>query len=228
MNMENIDFDSLRDRAYKCACKHGFHDKPLSDDEIWVNIPEYEGSYQASNYGRIRSKDRMIKNKSNYYFRKGKIKKISNATGGYKSVSLCKNGKRKTWLVHILVAKCFINNTLNKRTVNHIDCDKTNNNVLNLEWNTDSENIKYAFKNGKKPNKYWLGKTGYKSSRGSHILQLDKTNLNIINKFGSAREACRETGINDGDISSCIRGNLKSAGGYLWIKEDEVQWIKTV
>jgi hypothetical protein len=214
-----INLNELRDRAYKCACDHGFHDKEYSDEkEIWVDIPEYEESYQASNYGRIRSKDRIIKNKSKTYFRKGKIKGICNATGGYRIVGLCKNGKPKTWLVHILIAKCFIKNPFNKRTVNHIDCNKTNNNVTNLEWNTDSENIKYAFKNGKSPNKYWLGKTGYKSSRSSHILQLDKINLNVINEFGSAMDAGRKTGINDRDISSCIRGKLKSAGGFIWEK----------
>jgi len=212
--------NELRDRAYQCACEHGFHDVEYSDaHEIWMDICGYEGLYQASNYGRIRSVDKIVNNKRGTYFRKGKIKKISNASCGYRGVGLCKNGKRKSYLVHIIIAKSFIKNPLNKRTVNHIDCDKTNNNVSNLEWNTDSENIKYAFKNGRKPTRYWTGKKGINSSRGSHIFQLDKLSNNIINEFGSAMEASRMTGVNDRDISSCARGKLKSAGGYLWLKK---------
>lgn len=212
-----MDLNKLRDRAYKTACEHGFHEKEYSDkSELWEDIEGYKGSYQVSNMGRVRSLDRIVNNKSSSYIRKGNIKSPKNSGSGYFQVGLCKNGIVKSFLIHRLVAKAFIKNPYSKGTVNHLNCNTRDNRSSNLEWATLSENIKYAFKKGKKPIKYWSGKTGINSSRGSHILQLDKLNHNIVNEFGSAMEACRITGINDRDISSCIRGKLKSAGGYLW------------
>jgi hypothetical protein len=211
------DLNKLRDRAYKNACEHGFHDEEKSDaPELWADIEGYEGSYQVSNMGRVKSLDRLVNNKSSSYTRKGNIKSPKNSGSGYLQVSLCKNGIVKNFLIHRLVAKAFIKNPYAKGTVNHLNCNTRDNRSSNLEWATLSENIKYAFKKGKKPTRYWSGKTGINSSRGTHIFQLDKLNHNIVNEFGSAMEAYRITGINDRDISSCIRGKLKSAGGYLW------------
>lgn len=217
MIMDNINLNALRDRAYKTACEHGFHDKELSNEhEIWADIPNYEGLYQVSNLGRIRSLDKIVDNKRGIYKKYGRIKTISNASYGYKSVGLCKDGVRKTWLIHILVAKAFIPNPLGKRTINHINCNKTDNRVCNLEWATYSENIKHAFAHGKKPIKAQLGKYGFESSRGIPIQQIDRHTKNVINIFGSALEAYRKTGVNKSDILSCVHGKLKSAGGYIW------------
>lgn len=66
--MSNINLNKLRDRAYKTACENGFHDKDLSDEhEIWADIPNYEGLYQVSNLGRIRSLDKIVDNKRGIY-----------------------------------------------------------------------------------------------------------------------------------------------------------------
>lgn len=213
-----MNLNELRDKAYQCAIAHGWHEENHSDEhEVWKDIPKYEGLYQVSNLGRVRSLDKIVCNKRGTYKRIGKIKAISNASYGYKSVGLCKDGIRKTWLIHILVAKSFIPNILGKKTINHINCDKTDNRVRNLEWATVSENIKHAYNNGKKPNKAQLGKFGFESSRGIAVQQIDKCTNEVIGIFGSAREAKRKTGINSSDILSCLHGKLKTAGGYKWI-----------
>lgn len=106
------------------------------NNELWLDISEYENLYQVSNCGRIKSLN---------YRRTGKEQILKQATNkdGYKFVSLRKNGKGKTFTVHRLVAKAFIPSIENKVEINHIDCDKTNNCVSNLEWCTHKENTDY-------------------------------------------------------------------------------------
>ncbi len=101
--------------------------------EIWKDIPGYEGHYQASSLGEIRS----IKNEC--VLLKGDIQK-----NGYRRVYLWKDGKKKNCLVHRLVASAFIENPNEYTDVNHIDEDKSNNNVNNLEWCTHKYNINYG------------------------------------------------------------------------------------
>lgn len=103
--------------------------------EIWKDIPDYEGIYQASNLGRIRSLDRRVWN----YNKKGRILKQNNNTSGYLYVSL--NGKK--WYVHVLIAKTFLENTNHYEQVNHKDFNKHNNCVDNLEWLSRIENIRH-------------------------------------------------------------------------------------
>lgn len=103
--------------------------------EIWKDIKGYEGEYQASNLGRIRSLDRKVWN----YTKKGRVLKQNNSTSGYLYVSL---NSKKTY-VHILIAKTFIPNLNNYEQVNHKDFNKHNNCVRNLEWLSRIENIKH-------------------------------------------------------------------------------------
>lgn len=109
--------------------------------EIWKEIIRFENLYQISNLGSVKSL-------GNNKFRKEKTikQKISNC--GYKTVCLSKNNKRKTYTVHRLLAICFIPNNENKRTVNHRNGIKTDNNAINLEWCTTSQNTKHAYDNG--------------------------------------------------------------------------------
>ena len=209
-----MNLNELRDDAYSIAKANGWHEQ---EREEWKDIVGYEGQYQVSNIGRVRSLDRIINNHRGIYKRTGYIKAICDASGGYKSVGLCKNGISKNILLHILVAKAFIQNPFCKRTVNHINCDKSDNRACNLEWATDSENIKHAYINGlKKSPKSQLGKTGFRSSRGIPVVQIDRKTNKQICVFGSAHEAQRKTGVNYTDILYCCRGKLKTAGGFIW------------
>ena len=126
--------------------------------EVWKSVKGYEGLYEVSNKGNVRSVDRYVKGNSKQepYFVKGKAKSINAKNNGYLVVNLCKNNICRSKHVHRLVAEAFIKNTFNKRTVNHKDFDKTNNCVENLEWASYKENNKHARDN--KPNANWGGK----------------------------------------------------------------------
>jgi len=109
--------------------------------EVWKDINGYEGMYQVSNLGRIKSlSDR---------FGRERVLKLYNCTNNrYKSVYLYKNKERKYFSVHRIVAKAFIPNPKNKKEINHIDGNGFNNKVSNLEWVTKNENMKHAVLNG--------------------------------------------------------------------------------
>lgn len=115
------------------------------DVEIWVDIEGYEGLYQVSNFGRVRSLDRIGDNGRIY---KGVTKALSDNGRGYLQVNLKIKGKQRNLYIHRLVAQAFIPNPENKPEVNHIDGDKSNNFVSNLEWVTHVENVKHCFENG--------------------------------------------------------------------------------
>lgn len=112
--------------------------------EEWRDIAGYEGYYQASNLGRIKSLSRLVKCKG-YIMTKEIIRKGSLAKTGYISIRLSKKGIVTTHLVHILVGKTFIPNPENKPQINHIKGIKTDNRVSELEWNTISENRQHSF-----------------------------------------------------------------------------------
>lgn len=121
--------------------------------EIWKDVKGYEGYYKVSNYGNVKSVDRVIKSKSPRHNnglikRKGAVMKQRLSHKGYPTVYLSKNNSQKTVVVHRLVAKAFIPNPENKPQVNHKDTDKENNNVNNLEWSTNIENMRHAVKSG--------------------------------------------------------------------------------
>ena len=141
--------------------------------EKWRDIPGYEGFYQVSDLGNIRS------------IRFNKIRNMKSwDSHGYRAVELCMNNNRYTVGVHRLVALTFIPNPENKPEVNHKDRNKSNNNVENLEWVTQSENVAHAYRHGVEP-------------RPTHQNQpFQKEILDIIEnkKYFSIREASRQTG----------------------------------
>lgn len=112
------------------------------EPELWKDVIDYEGLYQVSNLGRVKSLQTSNK--------KELIKSLHTAHSGYVCVTLNKKSKSETTYVHRLVAKAFHPNPDNKKVVNHIDSNKANNNASNLEWVTYSENLKHSFKAGRK------------------------------------------------------------------------------
>ena len=117
-------------------------------NEIWKNIEGYEGYYQISNLGQIRSLDRKLWNGQAFHLRKGKILKSFIRKNGYKNVVLSKNSQLKNFMIHRLVAEIFISNPKNKKDVNHLNGIKIDNRVDNLEWCTRSENQIHAYNTG--------------------------------------------------------------------------------
>jgi hypothetical protein len=121
--------------------------------EIWKPVVGFEG-YEVSNLGRVRSLDRVIDRPSGYRGnqckRDGQLLTVGKNNNGYTRVGLTGEKGLKTLSVHRLVAKAFIENPENKPTVNHVDGDKTNNNVENLEWATILENNQHAYVAGLK------------------------------------------------------------------------------
>lgn len=105
------------------------------ENEQWKDIPGYEGRYQVSNHGRVRSL---------LFCRNGRILKPDIVSNGYARVHF---QFKKTFLLHRLVASAFIPNPKNLATVNHIDGDKTNNHVSNLEWSSYSDNMRHSWRN---------------------------------------------------------------------------------
>ena len=111
--------------------------------EIWKDIKGYEGYYKVSSLGNFKSIDRTVKSKKGYMSFRGRLLKQSICKKGYWLVYLSKNGTRKTYKSHTIIANHFLNGS-KKKEVNHIDCNKLNNSVVNLEWSTRLENMKHA------------------------------------------------------------------------------------
>lgn len=188
-------------------------------EEIWIDIKDYEGYYQVSNLGSVRSVDRYIEyNNGRIHFRISQVLKFKLDKGGYQYVVLSKNNIQKTKKIHRLVLESFNSNTdtVNRLEVNHKSGIKTENFLDNLEWVTKSENMLHAFKNNlKTPTKYWLNKKGKENHKSKTVYQYDFKG-NFLNEFGSTHEANRLTGVNQGHIASVCRGERNSAGGYYW------------
>lgn len=119
-------------------------------NEIWKDITDYEGYYQISNIGRVKSLARPVYNKdgSINYYKKEKIKVNKVSTDGYYLITLSVNCHNKTIAIHRLVAQEFIPNPDNLPEVNHKDFDRKNNCVDNLEWCTHEDNVNYSVKEG--------------------------------------------------------------------------------
>ena len=174
--------------------------------EIWKPVRNYEGLYEVSNMGRVKSLN---------YRKTGKerILKVGYDECGYPLVALCKEGKMKTHRVHRLVGQAFCENLMGYTELNHIDEDKQNNRADNLEWCSRQYNVTYngrAKKAGKK--------TAEKLSKPVYSINKES---GLITYWESAKVASRQTGIASSNICACLKGRQKSCGNHIWFYADD-------
>ena len=175
-------------------------------EEIYKDIEGFEGLYQVSNKGNVKS---LVNNKG---VAREKLLKLVNIGNGYLRVILCKDKTRKRFFVHRLVANAFLPNPTNLPCVNHIDECSTNNFVTNLEWCTHKYNCNFGTRNERmsksKRNDHNKSKKVYQYSKEGELIAVWK----------STNEAGRN-GYNFGNVASCCRGKRKSYKGYIWSYE---------
>lgn len=182
------------------------------DKEEWRDIKGYEGHYQISNLGRVKSL--YFKNRQGKIFRE-KILKQNFDNMGYLFVGLSNNGTLKTTKIHRLVAETFIDNPNNYKTINHINGVKTDNRVENLEWCTQKYNVQQAYKNG-------LGK-GKKEWDSPLSKKVNQYTLDgeFIKTWACTKQIERELGFKNSNISACCNGRLVKAYNFIWRYVDE-------
>ena len=167
---------------------------------MWKDVKGYEGLYQVSDDGQVR---RIYDTKP--------PRILKGRPGLYPTVSLCKNCEKKSFSVHRLVAEAYIDWPIGTTEVNHIDGNKWNNNVSNLEWVTQKENLEHAVK--------VLGKPVF-GKRPRRVKAYDKKTGEFVKEYSSISQAAREfTGnvvVGRVAITSCCIGNKPSAYGYKW------------
>ena len=168
----------------------------MKSNEIWKDIPNYEGIYQVSNLGRIKS----------LLFNKEKILKTRIHPNGYELINL----KGKTYRVHHLVAITFLDNPNNYKEINHKNEIKNDNCVSNLEWCDRKYNCNYGS----------LPKQVSKRFRKKIAIIDDKNNERCC--FESAMSAERILNIDHSSIIKCCKGKMKTAGGYKWRYVNEI------
>ena len=186
--------------------------------EIWKDIKGYEGLYQVSNLGNIKSLTRLKNNHSTLQVINEKLKNTRLSNGGYLIADLYKNNTSKTLKVHRLVAETFIPNVDNKPTVNHKDGNKLNNVVENLEWATFKEQNKHFYEHNLKSKE-----SINKSIHSMNIVTSKKVKCLTTNTvYNSINEASRSVTVSANLISKCCRGINKSAGKT--INNEPLKW----
>ena len=192
--------------------------------ETWKDIPSLVGYYQASDTGRIRSVDRIVKRTTGTTKKlSGKVLKQFVTRNGYLKVCICVDGKLKTQRVHRLIAQTFIPNPENKEEVNHKNENKKDNRTCNLEWISIRNNRNYGTRmrrcienrdqNGAKNGMY--GIRGAKNRMSKPIVQKD-LNGKIINIFDCVRAAGEAVNCSPSQIARCANGYLKTTKGFCW------------
>lgn len=166
-------------------------------NEVWKPVKGYEGLYEVSNTGKIR--------------RNGYLMSQHQCRNGYLRCKLTKNGKPKMKLLHRLVAEAFIPNPDNLPQVNHVNENKTDNRVENLEWCTCQYNINYGHRKEK---------VKAKELNGIRSKQVEQYTIEgeLIKVYPSLNEAARQTGLKLSNLNSCClnKPHYKTCGGYIW------------
>lgn len=175
--------------------------------EIWKPISRYEGFYEVSDKGRVRSLDRLVKGRvDNDRLFQGKILSPETTYQGYKRVRLSREGKPKKFTVHKLVAQEFIGECPEGLVINHIDENKANNRVENLEYVTQKENVNHG--------------TGIERRSEPQRMKVKGTNIESgeVVIFPSMMDAERDTDgyFHNGHISQSVAGILPHHRGFTW------------
>ena len=195
-------------------------------NEIWKPIKDYEGLYEVSNLGRVKSLN---------YKRTGKEKILKNSErNGYLVVSLVKNGKLKQFYVHKLVAEAFILNPENKPCIDHINTIRNDNRIENLRWVTYKENMNNELTKEKlsgennynygKPRSEEIKKKISESQKGGKNPKARGVFCYELNKsWNTSAEASRELNIDSSNITKCCKGKCKSVKGYHFCYLEELK-----
>ncbi len=178
-------------------------------EEIWKDIPGYEGWYKVSNFGRVRSVDRYVNHPDGgKSIRSGRIIKPLKTHDNYLYVGLWKNGKCHRYKVHRLVYEAFNGLIPEGMQVNHINEDKTDNRLENLNLMTPKENYNWGTRNNR------ISKTKTNGRTSKPVLQLTLDG-ELVREWPSMNEAQRH-GYDSGNISACCLGKLKTYKGFIW------------
>ena len=172
--------------------------------EIWRDIKDYEGLYQVSNWGRVKS----------LKFGRERVLQPEKNNRGYFIVGLCKNGKRKMLSVHRLIATAFLDNPDNLPCVNHKDENQSNNFVGTSENDYKDGNLEWC--SYEYNNNYGSHKERVAKSQSKTVFQFTKTG-DFVREWSSTAE-CGRNGFNRGHVAACCRGNtrLKTYKGFIW------------
>ena len=178
-------------------------------NEEWRDVVGYEGRYQVSSMGRVKSLERKVTHwRGGERIQKERILKPDTDRGGYLRVGLCDGEKRKKFRVHRLVCEEFHENPDNKPQVNHINEIKTDNRASNLEWATARENSNFGTRNERIGKKSAIAK--------SKPIAQYTLNGKLLKVWPSPTEVHRQLGISPGNISAVARGKRNKAGGFVW------------
>lgn len=189
--------------------------------EVWKPIKGYEGLYEISNLGKIKSLKRILIYKNGH--NRPMFERIMTArvSKGYLCVNLYKNGKIKTSRIHRLVAEAFVPNPYNKPYIDHIDTIKTNNRYDNLRWVTPKENtlnpitLNRIISIIKREDTIKNRIKACKTSNSKPVVQCTKDMI-FVTEYKSATEAAKFNGFNRRNISHCCEGKRKTCSGYIW------------
>ena len=176
----------------------------MAETEIWKSHPDIP-EIEVSTLGSVRTIDIVGSRENRTYSKKGRILKQYDNGNGYLQVSIKVDGKFIMQRVNRLVAQTFIPNPDSLKEVNHKDCDRTNNNVDNLEWCSRSYNRRYREK--------------YGEASGIPVFAVNLSTLEV-SRFESQIEASRVLGLSDGNINNVIKGRYKQTGGYWFVSDD--------
>ena len=180
------------------------------EKEIWKDIPNYEGLYQVSNLGRVKSLERFRKGKNGSLASvKEKILKSSMLNSGYYIIGLTKQSILKFYYVHRLVWESFNGSISEGYEINHLNEKKFDNRLENLNLMTHRENINYGTGIERSVKKRANGK------KSKSVLQLTLDNI-LVKEYPSIKQVEREKGFNIGNICACCKGRHKQAYGYIW------------